>query len=160
MTKLLTATEVAELFSISRVHVWRRVKAGHLPAPIYPAPKAPRWRSDEIEAMFASRGRARRGRGGSTASRRGGLLRRGRLFHHLVEREPHGIGSRVLAPRHAVLSVERADERVQAGAIVVRQPHVQLRFLAAHGGLRQACFSLAISVSPEPHVPPRGNTAC
>ena len=59
MTKLLTATEVAELFSISRVHVWRRVKAGHLPAPIYPAPEAPRWRSDEIEAMFARASEAR-----------------------------------------------------------------------------------------------------
>ena len=59
MMKLLTAAEVAELFSISRVHVWRRVKAGHLPAPIYPAPKAPRWRADEIEAVIARASEAR-----------------------------------------------------------------------------------------------------
>ena len=32
MANLLTAIEVATLLRISRVHVWRRVKAGHLPA--------------------------------------------------------------------------------------------------------------------------------
>ena len=43
-------------------------------------------------------------------------LRRGHLPGHPVERNPHGVGSRELAPRHAVLSVERADERVQPGS--------------------------------------------
>ena len=36
MPKLLTAAELAELFNISRVHVWRRVKAGYLPTPNLP----------------------------------------------------------------------------------------------------------------------------
>ena len=59
MPKLLTVAELAELFNISRVHVWRRVKAGHLPTPIYPAPRSPRWRADEIEEVIARASQAR-----------------------------------------------------------------------------------------------------
>ena len=59
MSKLLTAAELAELFNISRVHVWRRVKAGYLPTPIYPAPRSPRWRADEIEDVIARASQAR-----------------------------------------------------------------------------------------------------
>ena len=59
MENLLTAIEVANLLRISRVHVWRRVKAGHLPAPIYIAPRAPRWRSDEIDAVIEKASAAR-----------------------------------------------------------------------------------------------------
>ena len=59
MAKLLTAIEVATLLRISRVHVWRRVKAGNLPAPIYLAPRAPRWRADEIDAAIERASAAR-----------------------------------------------------------------------------------------------------
>ena len=52
MDKLLTATEVADLFRITRVHVWRRVKDGSLPQPIYPAPRMARWREDELAAVI------------------------------------------------------------------------------------------------------------
>ena len=50
MTRFLSAREVAELLSISRVHVWRKVADGTLPAPVYVGPKAPRWREDELTA--------------------------------------------------------------------------------------------------------------
>ena len=59
MPELLTAAEVAALFRISRAHVWRRVKAGHLPAPLYLAPRVPRWRADEIETMIKQASAAR-----------------------------------------------------------------------------------------------------
>ena len=50
MTPMLTARQVAEHLSVSRVHVWRMVAAGTLPAPVYVGPKAPRWRADELAA--------------------------------------------------------------------------------------------------------------
>ena len=49
---LLTARQVAAQLSISRVHVWRKVSDGTLPAPVYVGPKAPRWRAEDIAAWI------------------------------------------------------------------------------------------------------------
>ena len=49
---LLTAKQVAAQLGISRVHVWRKVADGTLPAPVYLGPKAPRWRAEEIAAWI------------------------------------------------------------------------------------------------------------
>ena len=50
--RLMTAQQVADLLGISRVHVWRMVKAGNLPDPLYLAPRSPRWQTDEIYALI------------------------------------------------------------------------------------------------------------
>ena len=52
MPELMTTKQVADLLSISRIHVWRKVAKGDLPAPIYPMPKSPRWLRSEIEALI------------------------------------------------------------------------------------------------------------
>ena len=52
MPELMTAVEVAAALGISRVHVWRKVKAGALPAPIYAMPKSPRWLRSEIRELI------------------------------------------------------------------------------------------------------------
>ena len=50
----------ARRLMLHRLHkVCRRVKAGTLPAPIYPALKSPRWRADEIDAVIARGSEAR-----------------------------------------------------------------------------------------------------
>ena len=45
---LLTAREAAALRRCSIATVWRDVKAGRLPSPIYLAPKRPRWRLGDV----------------------------------------------------------------------------------------------------------------
>ena len=45
---LVTAQEVAALRRCSLATVWRDVKAGRLPPPIYLAPKRPRWRLRDV----------------------------------------------------------------------------------------------------------------
>ena len=59
MHALLTAKELAALFQVSREHIWRRVKAGSLPAPLYPARRSPRWHRHEIEAVIETASAAR-----------------------------------------------------------------------------------------------------
>ena len=59
MHALLTAKELSDLFQVTREHIWRRVKAGTLPAPIYPAPRSPRWHRHEIEAVIETASAAR-----------------------------------------------------------------------------------------------------
>jgi predicted DNA-binding transcriptional regulator AlpA len=49
---LLTAPEAAEAVGLSLAAFWRAVSSGRLPAPLYPAPKAPRWRSSELVAAL------------------------------------------------------------------------------------------------------------
>lgn len=42
MDRLLTLAEVAELENVSRVTVWRRIKAGILPTPVLVGDRSPR----------------------------------------------------------------------------------------------------------------------
>lgn len=48
----LTAPEGADLVGLSIAAFWRGVASGRLPAPVYPAPKAPRWRRSELLAAL------------------------------------------------------------------------------------------------------------
>ena len=50
--QLLSADAVAERTGFSRMTLHRWVKRGLFPAPIYCAPRVPRWRSDEIDAWI------------------------------------------------------------------------------------------------------------
>ncbi len=45
---LLSVREVCRRVGLSRPSIYTRMAAGRFPRPIYPAPRAPRWRSDEI----------------------------------------------------------------------------------------------------------------
>ncbi len=55
---LLCAKESAEEARLSLPAFWRGVADGRLPAPVYPAPRAPRWyRSELREAIRATRAR-------------------------------------------------------------------------------------------------------
>lgn len=49
--KLLRATEVAELLTISRTGVYRLIEAGHLRA-VYPSPGCTRFRSEDVAAYI------------------------------------------------------------------------------------------------------------
>lgn len=42
-------TDIAGMLSISRSQVWRAVRQGWLPPPLYLGPKTARWRFTEIE---------------------------------------------------------------------------------------------------------------
>ena len=46
---LLRVREVMRRVALSRPTIYSRMAKGAFPRPIYPAPRAPRWRSDEIE---------------------------------------------------------------------------------------------------------------
>jgi len=53
---LMTAEAAADFLKISKAAFWRAVAAGRLPAPVYPAARAPRWYSEElISALHATR---------------------------------------------------------------------------------------------------------
>lgn len=58
MEKLLTLAEIAERESCSKVTVWRRIKAGTLPAPVMAGPNSPRIIESEYEARCAKLPRA------------------------------------------------------------------------------------------------------
>lgn len=47
---LLNVRQVGERVGLSRPAIYRAMAAGNFPKPCYPAPRAPRWRSDEIAA--------------------------------------------------------------------------------------------------------------
>ena len=49
---LLKATEAAAECSLSIPALWKGVAAGRLPAPVYPAPRAPRWRLSVLRAAI------------------------------------------------------------------------------------------------------------
>ena len=51
---LLDVKAVSARTGLARVTVYKRMKAGDFPRPVYPAPRAPRWRSDEIQAWIES----------------------------------------------------------------------------------------------------------
>lgn len=48
---LLTIAQVGRLVGLSRPAIYVAMKRG-FPRPVYPAPRAPRWRSDEIAAYI------------------------------------------------------------------------------------------------------------
>ena len=50
--KPLTADASAELVGLSRPAFYAAVRAGRLPAPVYPAPRAPRWFAAELLAAL------------------------------------------------------------------------------------------------------------
>ena len=56
---LLPVAEVCRRVGLSRPSIYRAMAAGHFPKPTYPAPRAPRWRSDEIAAYIDSLSDAR-----------------------------------------------------------------------------------------------------
>ena len=47
---LMKIGEVGERVGLSRPAIYALMKKGRFPLPCYPAPRAPRWRSDEIDA--------------------------------------------------------------------------------------------------------------
>lgn len=49
---LLPAELSAAEVGLSLPAFWRAVASGRLPAPLYPAPKAPRWRRSELNAAL------------------------------------------------------------------------------------------------------------
>ncbi len=49
---LLTAREGAAEARLSLAAFWRAVGAGRLPRPLYPLPRAPRWRRSELRAAL------------------------------------------------------------------------------------------------------------
>jgi predicted DNA-binding transcriptional regulator AlpA len=51
-SELLTAERAAEAVGLSLAALWRAVAAGRLPAPVYPAPRAPRWYRHELHAAL------------------------------------------------------------------------------------------------------------
>jgi predicted DNA-binding transcriptional regulator AlpA len=55
-SELLTAERAAEAVGLSLAALWRAVASGRLPAPLYPAARAPRWYAHELrEALEATR---------------------------------------------------------------------------------------------------------
>jgi predicted DNA-binding transcriptional regulator AlpA len=50
--QLLVAKQSAEEVGLSLPTFWRAVRDGRLPAPFYPAPRAPRWRRSELRAAL------------------------------------------------------------------------------------------------------------
>jgi predicted DNA-binding transcriptional regulator AlpA len=52
---VLDARSAAAFIGVSLPTLWRQVDAGELPAPFYPAPRAPRWRKRELRAACESK---------------------------------------------------------------------------------------------------------
>ena len=53
---LLMARDAADEVGLSLPAFWRAVASGRMPAPLYPAPRAPRWRRSELhDALNATR---------------------------------------------------------------------------------------------------------
>jgi len=53
---LLTVKQVARRLAISVRSVWRHVRSGWLPEPLYPTPRSPRWRRTDLERFLDARG--------------------------------------------------------------------------------------------------------
>ena len=50
--KLLTADAAADFVELSKPAFYAGVRKGRLPAPVYPAPRAPRWFEHELKAAL------------------------------------------------------------------------------------------------------------
>ena len=57
---LLPVAEVCRRVGLSRPSIYRMMAAGKFPKPTYPAKRAPRWRSDEIQEFIDGISDARR----------------------------------------------------------------------------------------------------
>ena len=57
---LLKLSQVCERLQIGRSAVYVGMAAGRIPRPIHVAPKAPRWRADEIDAHIEQLSERRR----------------------------------------------------------------------------------------------------
>ena len=55
---ILRLPAVTEATGLSRVTVWRYVRAGNFPAPVRLGPNAVGWRTSAVEAWIASREKA------------------------------------------------------------------------------------------------------
>jgi predicted DNA-binding transcriptional regulator AlpA len=49
---LLTARQSADEANVSIAAWWKAVSTGRVPAPVYPLPRAPRWRRSEVRAAI------------------------------------------------------------------------------------------------------------
>lgn len=49
---LLDVRKVAAFIGVSRPTIYARMAKGEFPKPIYPSPRCPRWRSDELLAWI------------------------------------------------------------------------------------------------------------
>ena len=52
LSAFLTAKDASQLCCLSKAAFAKAVAAGRLPAPLYPAPRAPRWRLSELNAAI------------------------------------------------------------------------------------------------------------
>jgi prophage regulatory protein len=52
--RLLRLKQVQERVPLSRVQIWRRVRAGTFPAPVQIGPNSVGWYEDEIDAISAA----------------------------------------------------------------------------------------------------------
>ena len=53
MQELMTAKEVCGVLRCARPTLYQHMKTQpNFPMPIYPAPRSPRWRADEVEAYL------------------------------------------------------------------------------------------------------------
>ena len=50
--ELLTVRDMCTALKCSRPSLYRNLQRADFPRPIYPAPRSPRWRSDEIDAFL------------------------------------------------------------------------------------------------------------
>jgi predicted DNA-binding transcriptional regulator AlpA len=66
----LCRLEAAKFCGINPATLFKQVNEGRLPAPVYPAPRAPRWRRSElIAALEATRALPREARAARRAAR-------------------------------------------------------------------------------------------
>ena len=56
--ELLTRAEVEEICKIKRSLIYKLMRAGGFPLPLWISPKCVRWRSSEVEAWLETRPRA------------------------------------------------------------------------------------------------------
>ena len=64
---LLKIGAVMQRSGLARVTIYKRMAAGTFPRPVYPAPRAPRWRSDEIASWIERLSAEREDQGAAAA---------------------------------------------------------------------------------------------
>ena len=50
--RLLRIAEVGDRVGLSRPVIYKMMSRGEFPRAVYPAPRAPRWRSDDVDAFI------------------------------------------------------------------------------------------------------------
>ncbi len=51
--KLYNLKQVLEMVGLSRPQIYKMVRSGTFPAPVYPNPRTPRWEESELEKWIA-----------------------------------------------------------------------------------------------------------